>query len=412
MRASSPNGCNKRASRILAGRFGAFGGQFVTPLLLPVLRRLDSAFSSALSEPGFAAELNDRLRSFAARPTPLQFATCGTQRLSGAKLYWKREDLSAIGGSAANAALGQCLLARRIGFRHVVAEMAPGTHGIAVAAAARELNLRCTIFVAGSDIARPGAFASVAAGHEVDVRVVRGSEGRLDDAMSAAMRFWIANARDVSYVAGAPVGPHPYPSMVRWFQAVIGDETRNQILAMERQLPAAVVVAAGGGSTAVGLFSAFINDASVRLIAVEGGGTSNRPGEHAGKLRFGRDGVLHGARSLLLQDADGQVLRASSAATGFRYPAAAPELAWHSQRGRVESWLIRDHQAHDALRWVRQCDDLEPSLEASHAVAAAIQLAPLLARDASVVVAISSHDNCRRDASRRADDDKAAVVDP
>ena len=328
------------------------------------------------------------LHDFVRRPTPLYLAGAITRSLGGATLYFKREDLSEAGGNLINAALGQCLLAQRMGFRHVIADTGSGHNGVALAATAAKLALRCTVFMAEADARQHGSLVARMRALDAGVSIVDGAGNALHEAVSAAMRYWMANSESVFYVAGAPVGPHPYPMLIREFQSVIGREVRAQLAGNEGRLPTALVAATGGGSAAIGLFSAFAGEPSIRLIAVEAGGTSSQPGFHAAKLTLGRPGILHGAKTSVLQDADGQILPTHSVAAGLKYPGIAPELAWMHRSGRLESWVVRDHQAIDARRVVEEHEGLRPSLESCHALSAGMQLARLSPSEAIVIVPV------------------------
>ena len=355
------------------------------PSLLPVLRRLEAAYLEATRDSSFDVELQRLLGRSVERPTPLEVAGGMTRRLGGATIHFKREDQDPSGGTFINAVVGQSLLARRMGYRHVVADAGSGDTALALAETAQSLGLRCTVFMTQAETRRRTTLVSRMHAYQATVHAVDGG-GTLHEAMSAAWQYWVANSETTSYVAGAPIGPHPYPLIVRDFQAVIGREVRAQLLERGDRLPQAIVAATGG--VALGLFSAFVDDPSVRLIAVEGGGTSLMPGHHAAPLTLGRPGVLHGAKTSVLQDEGGQILPTRSVASSLMYPGAAPELAWWRQRGRLETWVVRDHQAIEALHVACEEENLRPSLETCHALAAGAQMARLLPADCLIVIPI------------------------
>ncbi len=371
----------------MTARFGEFGGQYVAPALVPVLARIAQAYAEARGDRAFCRTCEELRASFIGRPTPLYHAA-GLSGRNDAEIYLKREDLAMTGGSSINSALGQCLLARRLQIPAVVAESGSGRNGVATAAISARLGLQALIFMSAPDqAAHPGLIARM---RLFGANVVRVDGSSLHASMSAAVRHWMMHHDESLYIAGGAIGPHPYPQMVREFQTIIGDEVGAQLASASTVPLAAAVAAAGGGASALGLFSRFIEEPAVRLIAVEAGGRGSAPGEHAAKLDRGRRGVLHGARTVLLQDDDGQILPTASVAHGLRYPAAAPELAaLHAQR-RVEALVIGDGEALSAREALARAEGIFASLESSHAIAAALQLAPLIGRGRSIVVIVSS----------------------
>lgn len=365
------------------GRYGPFGGQFVAPVLLPVLDRLERAFAEAWADRAFRTRLEDLLHRFVGRPTPLTGIVPPAGR-GGGRLLLKRDDLTFNGGNYANSALGQCLLAKRMGMTAVVADTGSGQNGIATAAVAAHLGLGCTVCIGARDAARYPAAVKKMRAFGAEVAVVADAEATLHVATSAAFRHWMGHSGTTAYVAGAPIGAHPYPLIVSAFQAVIGSETRMQLIAAG-QLPAAVVSAVGGGSSTLGMFSAFLADPAIRLVAVEAGGDGRA---HAARLAHGRRGILHGAETLVLSDGNGQILPAQSIAPGLAYPGSAPELAALVQAGRVETRLVDDLAARAAVERLARGDGILISLEAGHALAAAEELAQALSPSEAVVVMV------------------------
>jgi len=362
-----------------ATKFGPYGGQFVPETLMPALIELEAAYRAAQIDPDFQAEFDRLLRTYVGRPTPLSYARRLTQDLGGAQIYLKREDLAHSGAHKINHALGQALLAQRMGKRRVIAETGAGQHGVATATAAALLGLDCVVYMGTVDIARqqPNVLRMRLLGAEV--RPVESGSRTLKDAVNEAIRDWVANVRDTYYLLGSALGPHPYPTMVRDFQSVIGLEARQQILAQAGSLPDACVACVGGGSNAIGLFHAFLGDARVRLIGVEAGGRGIESGEHAARFsdpRLGRPGVLHGAYTYLLQDADGQVALTHSISAGLDYAAVGPEHAYLRDTGRTEYTYADDTQALDAFHRLARLEGILPALESAHAIAEAVRLAP------------------------------------
>lgn len=367
------------------GRYGAFGGQFVAPILLPALDRLESAFEAAWADHTFRAELDDLLHRFVGRPTPISEAPALLGFGTGARIVLKRDDLTFNGGNYANSALGQCLLARRMGLSGVVTDTGSGQNGIATASVAAHMRMACTVYMGARDAARFPAAAKKMRAFGADLRIVGDADGTLHAATSAAVRHWMGSSDSTAYIAGGPIGAHPYPRMVGALQAVIGAETRLQLIA-SGLFPRIVVSAVGGGASTVGIFSAFLADPSIRLIAVEAGGRGD--GRHAARLAKGRRGVLHGAETLLLHDENGQILLTESIAPGLAYPGSSPELANLVSNGRVETAIVEDAAAVEAVRLLAREEGILVSLEAGHALAAAMREARALDTAQAVVVMV------------------------
>jgi tryptophan synthase beta chain len=358
------------------GHFGPYGGRYVPEVLMAPLEELERAYVEARDDPAFQAELSDLLRNYAGRPTPLYFAERLTEQLGGARIYFKREDLLHTGAHKINNSLGQGLLARRMGKRRIIAETGAGQHGVATATVCARLGLDCVVYMGEEDMRRQrlNVFRMRLLGAQV-VPVTTGSR-TLKDAISEAMRDWVTNVDSTYYLLGSALGSHPYPVMVRDFQKVIGEEARGQILEREKRLPDAVFACVGGGSNAIGIFHAFLPDESVRLIGIEAGGKGTGLGEHAARFRGGSPGVLHGARSYLLQDDDGQVSLTHSVSAGLDYALIGPEHAWLHDRARAEYVAASDAEALEAARLLCRSEGLIPALESAHAVAEAVRRAP------------------------------------
>ena len=372
------------------GRFGEFGGKYVPETLMPALAELEAAFDEARDDGAFGVELDGLLSSYAGRPTPLTFAPRLVQRLSAAnrpKLYLKREDLLHTGAHKINAALGQALLARHMGKPRIVAETGAGQHGVATATVCALLGMECVVYMGAEDVRRQSlnVFRMKLLGAEV--RTVESGSRTLKDAINEAIRDWVTNVRSTHYLLGSVVGPHPYPLMVREFQSVIGREAREQLLEAEGRLPAVAVACVGGGSNAIGLFHAFIDD-SVRLIGVEAAG-EGLDGRHAATLGAGRPGVLHGARSYLLQDEHGQVLEAHSISAGLDYPGVGPEHSWLKESGRAEYVSVTDTEALEGFQMLCETEGIIPALEPAHAIAHLAKLLPQLGPDDIVLLNLS-----------------------
>lgn len=350
------------------GYFGEFGGRFVPETLAAPVAELQDAYFAARASDAFRAELAGLLTSFVGRPTALTHAARASEEL-GVSVYLKREDLAHTGAHKINNAIGQALLARRMGKRRVIAETGAGQHGVATATACALLGLDCVVYMGADDTVRQAlnVYRMQLLGAEV-VPVDSGTR-TLKDAINEAMRDWVANVGDTYYLLGSVLGPHPYPLMVREFQSVIGNEARAQMLHAEGRLPDCVVACVGGGSNAMGIFDAFVDDADVRLVGVEAGGTAIVPGKHAARFSGGAPGVLHGTRSYVLQDADGNIEGTHSISAGLDYASVGPEHAWLHARGRTEYAHASDREALDAFRWLARTEGLLPALESSHAIA-------------------------------------------
>src|SRR5271166_3261980 len=361
------------------GHFGPYGGRFVPEVLMAPLEELEKAYAEARVDPEFQAELKDLMTNYAGRPTPLYFAKRLSHDLGGARIYIKREDLLHTGAHKINNCLGQALLARRMGKKRIIAETGAGQHGVASATVCALFGLECIVYMGEEDMRRQrlNVFRMRLLGAKV-VAVTNGSR-TLKDAVSEAMRDWVTNVHSTYYLLGSALGPHPYPLMVRNFHRVIGEETRAEILKREGRLPDSIFACVGGGSNAIGMFHAFIGDQDVELIGVEAGGHSDRLGEHAARFSGGSPGVLHGAQSYLLQDADGQVALTHSISAGLDYALVGPEHAWLHDQHRAEYTSIGDAQALAAAVKLARTEGIIPALESAHAVAEAIRRAPAAA---------------------------------
>jgi tryptophan synthase beta chain len=358
------------------GHFGPYGGRFVPETLMAPLEELERAYLEARKDSRFQDELRALLRDYAGRPTPLYFARRLSEHLGGARIYFKREDLLHTGAHKINNCLGQILLARRMGKRRIIAETGAGQHGVATATVAALFGMECVVYMGEEDMQRQqlNVFRMRLLG--AHVVGVKGGSRTLKDAISEAMRDWVTNVADTYYLLGSALGAHPYPMMVRDFQSVIGEETRRQILEREGRLPDAIFACVGGGSNAIGIFYRFLADTGVRLIGVEAGGRGPELGQHAARFAGGTPGVLHGAYSYLLQDANGQVAPTHSVSAGLDYALVGPEHAWLRDQGRAEYVAITDHEALEAARLLARTEGLIPALESAHAVAEAIRRAP------------------------------------
>ncbi len=367
------------------GHFGTYGGRYVPEVLMSPLEELERTFFEAREDPEFRAELDELLRTYAGRPTPLYFARRLTQKLGGARIYLKREDLLHTGAHKINNCLGQALLAQRMGKKRIIAETGAGQHGVATATVCALFGLECVVYMGEEDMRRQrlNVFRMRLLGAKV-VGVASGSR-TLKDAISEAMRDWVTNVATTHYLLGSALGSHPYPLMVREFHRVIGEEARAQIQQAEGRLPDAVIACVGGGSNAIGIFHAFVPDASVRLIGVEAGGRGRELGQHAARFSGGSPGVLHGARSYLLQDENGQISLTHSVSAGLDYALVGPEHAWLHDSGRAEYVSVSDAQALDAARLLSQTEGIIPALESAHAVAEAVARAPQAAGQVFIV---------------------------
>lgn len=371
------------------GLFGDFGGQYVAETLMPLILELGREYEKAKDDPAFQQELAYFQRDYVGRPSPLYFAERLTEHCGGAKIYLKREELNHTGAHKINNCIGQILLARRMGKKRIIAETGAGMHGVATATVAARFGLQCVIYMGTTDIDRQQAnvFRMKLLGAEV--RPVVAGTGTLKDAMNEALRDWVTNVSDTFYLIGTVAGPHPYPAMVRDFQAVIGKETREQLQAHEGRLPDSLVACIGGGSNALGLFHPFLDDASVQIIGVEAAGRGIETGEHAASLQGGSPGVLHGNRTYLLQNEDGQIVDAHSISAGLDYPGIGPEHAWLHDIGRVEYTSIKDDEALAAFHLCCKLEGIIPALESSHALAEMFKRAPSLPQDHLMVVNLS-----------------------
>ena len=373
-----------------AGRFGPYGGRYVPETLMPALQELTAAWEEARRDEAFQSELGALLRDYAGRPTPLHHAKRLTERAGGAEIYLKREDLAHTGAHKINNALGQGLLAKRMGKSRVVAETGAGQHGVAAATVCALLDVQCVVYMGEEDMRRqaPNVYRMRMLGAEV--RPVAAGARTLKEAISETIRDWVTNVRDTHYVIGSAVGPHPYPMMVRDLQSVIGRESREQMLERTGRLPDAVAACVGGGSNAIGQFHAFIPDEDVRLIGVEAAGDGVGTGRHAASIGGGSVGVLHGSMSYVVQDADGQIEETHSVSAGLDYPGVGPEHAWLRDSGRAEYVSVTDDEAVAAFRLTCELEGIIPALESSHAVAYAVNaLAPALGEGKTALVCMS-----------------------
>ena len=371
------------------GHFGEYGGRFVPETLMPALEELEAAWRSAREEPAFKAELNELLRRYAGRPTPLSEARRMSADLGGRRVLLKREDLCHTGAHKINNTLGQVLLARRMRKSRIIAETGAGQHGVATATACTLFGLPCEIFMGAVDVERQAL--NVFRMQLLSARVISVDTGSrtLKDAMNEAIRDWVTNVRDTHYIIGSVAGPHPYPALVRDFQSVIGREARAQCLEFAGALPDVVIACVGGGSNAMGIFSGFLKDAQTKLIAVEAAGRGLDTGQHGASLMCGRPGVLHGSRSYVLQDAHGQIAEAHSISAGLDYPGVGPELSHLKDTGRVSLEVATDEEALEAMQYLARTEGIIPALESAHAVAAAIKLAPTLGSKSVLLLNIS-----------------------
>jgi tryptophan synthase beta chain len=384
------------------GRYGDYGGRFVPETLVPALDELTAAWRAARADPAFDVELRELLTRFAGRETPLGEARRLSAELGGCRILLKREDLCHTGAHKINNTLGQVLLARRMGKTRIIAETGAGQHGVATATAAALFGLPCDVYMGALDVERQAlnVFRMELMGARV-IPVQAGSK-TLKDAMNEALRDWVANVRDTHYIIGSVAGPHPYPALVRDFQSVIGTEARAQVLEVAGRLPDAVVACVGGGSNAMGIFSAFIADAAVRLVGVEAAGLGLDSGKHGAALARGTPGVLHGSRSYVLQDANGQITEAHSISAGLDYPGVGPELSWLKDTGRLELRQATDDEALAALSWLARLEGIIPALETAHAVHAVRALARELGPEGLLVVNVSGRGDKDVDTVRKA----------
>ncbi|WP_421698888.1 tryptophan synthase subunit beta [Ancylobacter sp.] len=378
------------------GHFGLFGGRFVAETLMPLILDLETAYNEAKADPAYKAEMEAGLKHYVGRPSPLYYAERLTEHLRagapagmGAKIYFKREELNHTGSHKVNNVLGQILLARRMGKKRIIAETGAGQHGVATATLCARYGLECVVYMGAVDVARqaPNVFRMKMLGASV-VPVQSGSK-TLKDAMNEALRDWVTNVSDTFYCIGTVAGPHPYPAMVRDFQSIIGTETREQMLEMEGRLPDSLIACIGGGSNAMGLFHPFLDDPSVKIFGVEAAGHGIPSGQHAASLTGGRPGVLHGNRTYLLMDGDGQIAEAHSISAGLDYPGIGPEHSWLHDTGRAAYISATDNEALEAFQLVAKLEGIIPALEPAHALAKVAQLAPTFPEDHLMVVNLS-----------------------
>lgn len=383
------------------GHFGIFGGRYVAETLMPLILEVEKAYNAAKADPKFQADITSYNTHYAGRPSAFYYAERLTQHLGGAKIYFKREELNHTGSHKINNCLGQILLALRMGKKRIIAETGAGQHGVATATVCARFGLQCVVYMGTKDIERqkPNVFRMKLLGAEV--HPVEKGTGTLKDAMNEALRDWVANVDTTYYCIGTAAGPHPYPTMVRDFQSVIGDEVREQLQAAEGRLPDSVIACIGGGSNAIGLFHPFLDDASVKIIGVEAAGRGVETGAHAASLTGGEPGVLHGNRTYLLQDANGQIKDAHSISAGLDYPGIGPEHAWLHAMKRVEYVSATDDDALNAFQVCSKLEGIIPALESAHALAHVLKIAPTLPKDHLMVVCMSG----------RGDKDVFAIAD-
>jgi len=371
------------------GRFGIYGGRFVAETLMPLILDLQEEWNRAKDDPEFQAELKHLGAHYIGRPSPLYYAERLTEHLGGAKIYFKREELNHTGSHKINNCIGQILLAKRMGKTRIIAETGAGQHGVASATVAARFGLPCVVYMGATDVERqaPNVFRMKLLGAEV--KPVTAGSGTLKDAMNEALRDWVTNVDDTYYLIGTAAGPHPYPEMVRDFQAVIGTEAREQILEAEGRLPDLVIAAVGGGSNAIGIFHPFLDDKDVKIVGVEAGGKGLQGDEHCASITAGSPGVLHGNRTYLLQDDDGQIKEGHSISAGLDYPGIGPEHSWLNDIGRAEYVPIMDHEALDAFQTLTRLEGIIPALEPSHALAEVIKRAPKMGKDEIILMNLS-----------------------
>jgi tryptophan synthase beta chain len=372
-----------------AGHFGTYGGRFVAETLMEPIYELEQAYEKLKNDPAFQAEFDRDLQYYVGRPSPLYLAERWTRELGGAKIYLKREDLNHTGAHKINNTIGQALLAKYMGKKRIIAETGAGQHGVASATIAARLGLECVVYMGAEDVQRqaPNVFRMKLLGATV-VPVTSGSK-TLKDALNEAMRDWVTNVDDTFYIIGTVAGPHPYPAMVRDFQCVIGREARQQIQELEGRLPDALVACVGGGSNAIGLFHPFLQDESVKIYGVEAAGDSIETGKHAAPLCAGKPGVLHGNRTYLMEDANGQIIETHSISAGLDYPGVGPEHAWLKDIGRANYVAVTDKEAMQGFHALTRKEGIIPALESSHALAYAMKLAPTMDKDQIIIVNLS-----------------------
>jgi len=372
-----------------SGHFGQYGGRFVSETLMHALDELDEMYQRLKDDPDFQAEFDKDMTHYVGRPSPLYHAERWTEQLGGAQIYLKREDLNHTGAHKVNNTIGQALLAKYSGKSRITAETGAGQHGVASATVAARLGLKCEVFMGAEDVKRQALNVYRMKLLGAKVHSVESGSKTLKDAMNEAMRDWVTNVDDTFYIIGTVAGPHPYPLLVRDFQSIIGREAREQCLAQAGQLPDALVACVGGGSNAIGLFHPFLEDSSVAMYGVEAGGDGVETGRHAAPLNDGIPGILHGNRTYLMEDEDGQIIETHSVSAGLDYPGVGPEHSWLKDIGRVDYVAINDDEAMDAFRTLTQVEGIMPALESSHALAYAAKLAPTMNKDQVIVVNLS-----------------------
>lgn len=368
------------------GRFGNFGGRFVAETLMPLILDLDAAYKAAKADPSFKEEFDYLLKHYVGRPSPLYFAERLTEHLGGAKVYFKRDELNHTGSHKINNCIGQILLAKRMGKPRIIAETGAGQHGVATATVCARFGFPCTIYMGAKDVERqaPNVFRMKLLGAEI-VPVTAG-QGTLKDSMNEALRDWVTNVENTYYLIGTAAGPHPYPEMVRDFQSIIGKETKEQIMEAEGRLPDMLIAAVGGGSNAIGLFHPFLDDRDTQIVGVEAGGKGIDTDEHCASLTAGKPGVLHGNRTYLLQNYDGQIDEGASISAGLDYPGIGPEHSFLKDSGRVEYVPITDDEALEAFQLLTRLEGIIPALEPSHALAEVVKRAPKMDKDQIIVM--------------------------
>ncbi|MDH5513658.1 MAG: tryptophan synthase subunit beta [Gammaproteobacteria bacterium] len=372
-----------------SGHFGVYGGRFVAETLMPPLEELDAAYRKYMQDPEFVAELDADLANYVGRPSPLYFAERLTAQAGGARIYLKREDLNHTGAHKINNTVGQALLAKRMGKQRIIAETGAGQHGVASATVAARLGLECVVYMGEEDIHRQAANVYRMRLLGAEVVAVNSGSRTLKDALNEAMRDWVTNVDNTFYIIGTVAGPHPYPAMVRDFQAVIGREARHQVMEMTGRLPDALVACVGGGSNAIGLFYPFIGDSDVKMYGVEAAGDGLETGRHAAPLCAGKPGVLHGNRTYLMEDNDGQIIETHSVSAGLDYPGVGPEHAWLKDTGRANYVAVTDTEALQAFHLLTRTEGILPALESSHAVAYTMKLAAEMKPEQTIVVNLS-----------------------
>jgi tryptophan synthase beta chain len=391
---------NKEETKMKKGYYGQYGGQYVPETLIPALEELEAAYEEYSKDPDFLKEYNGLLADYSGRPTPLYYADRFTEYLNGAKIYLKREDLNHTGAHKINNALGQVLLAKRMGKKRIIAETGAGQHGVATATAATKFGLECVIYMGAEDIKRQSlnVYKMEMLGAKV-VPVYNGSQ-TLNEAVNEAIRDWVTNVEDTHYVIGSAVGPHPYPKIVRDFQRIIGDEAKKQIIEKEGRLPDYIIACVGGGSNAIGIFYPFVEDQEIKLIGVEAAGKGLETGLHAASLTAGKIGVLHGSKSYVLQDENGQIQLAYSISAGLDYPGVGPEHSYLHDIKRATYTSVTDEEAIEAFELLTRLEGIIPAFESSHALAYTMKLAPQLDKNKIIIVNLSGRGDKDVDAYR------------